>query len=132
VRARDELLAAPPKAQLERLVEEAVVDAYNESEQRCGLFTMIEDRLPLPFDTEVLGVVTAERVDLGGDGTAGGSNFGSSFWALAGQGFSGGGSRNGIPHYQVPPALFANSTDRLTALTGWTAFTITPGLLLCR
>ena len=55
----------PARARLERLVEEAIVDAYNESEQRCGLFTMIEDRLALPFETQVLGVpVTVERVDL--------------------------------------------------------------------
>jgi len=31
----------PSRADLERLVEEAIVDAYNESEQRCGLFTVI-------------------------------------------------------------------------------------------
>ena len=31
------------KARLDRLVEEAVVDCYNESEQRVGLYTMIED-----------------------------------------------------------------------------------------
>ncbi len=55
----------PSRAHLERLIEEAIVDAYNESEQRCGLFTMIEDHLALPFETEVLGVpVTVERIDL--------------------------------------------------------------------
>ena len=55
----------PARARLKWLVEEAIVDAYNESEQRCGLFTMIEDRLALPFETQVLGVpVTVERVDL--------------------------------------------------------------------
>ena len=55
----------PSRAHLKRLVEEAIVDAYNESEQRCGLFTMIEDHLALPFDTEVLGLpVTVERIDL--------------------------------------------------------------------
>ncbi len=55
----------PGRAHLKRLVEEAIVDAYNESEQRCGLFTVIEDRLALPFETEVLGVrVTVERIDL--------------------------------------------------------------------
>jgi len=55
----------PSRAHLERLVEEAIVDAYNESEQRCGLFTMIDDHLALPFDTEVLGMpVTVERIDL--------------------------------------------------------------------
>ena len=41
------------------------MDAYNESEQRVALFTMIEDHLALPFETEVLGVpVTVKRVDL--------------------------------------------------------------------
>jgi hypothetical protein len=55
----------PKRAVLERLVEEAVVDAYNDSEQRCGLFTMIEEHLALPFETDVLGVaVTVERIDL--------------------------------------------------------------------
>ena len=55
----------PSRAALERLIEEAVVDAYNESEQRCGLFTMIEDHLALPFETEVLGLaVTVEHIDL--------------------------------------------------------------------
>ncbi len=55
----------PSRTHLKRLVEEAIVDAYNESEQRCGLFTVIEDRLALPFETEMLGVrVTVERIDL--------------------------------------------------------------------
>ena len=53
------------KARLDRLVEEAIVDCYNESEQATGLYTMIEDNLALPFETTVLGVpVTVERVDL--------------------------------------------------------------------
>jgi len=47
------------------LVEDAVVDAYTESEQRTGFFTLIEDHLALPFDTELLGVtVSVERIDL--------------------------------------------------------------------
>jgi hypothetical protein len=47
------------------LVEEAIVDCFNESEQVVGLCTMIEDNLALPFETMVLGVpVTVERVDL--------------------------------------------------------------------
>jgi uncharacterized Zn finger protein len=50
---------------LDRLIEEAVVDAYNESEQRTGLYAMLEERLEVPFKTEVLGVeVTVELVDL--------------------------------------------------------------------
>ncbi len=57
-----------PKQRLEELVEEAIVDAYNESEQACGFFTMIEDNLKLPFQTEVLGVsVTVEKVDMTDD-----------------------------------------------------------------
>jgi hypothetical protein len=53
------------KARLDELVEEAIVDCYNESEQATGLYTMIEDNLALPFETTVLGVpVTVERVEL--------------------------------------------------------------------
>jgi hypothetical protein len=55
----------PSRAHLDQLVADAIVDAYNESEQRCGLFTMIEEHLALPFETEVLGLaVTVERIDL--------------------------------------------------------------------
>jgi len=47
------------------MVEEAIVDCYNESEQATGLYTMIENNLALPFETTVLGVpVTVERIDL--------------------------------------------------------------------
>jgi hypothetical protein len=47
------------------LVAEAVVDVYGDAEQRGGLFTMLEEHLALPFETEVLGVpVTVERIDL--------------------------------------------------------------------
>jgi hypothetical protein len=53
------------KARLDRLVEEATVDCYNESEQATGLYTMIEEHLSFPFATTVLGVpVTVERVQL--------------------------------------------------------------------
>jgi len=53
------------KAQLDRLIEEATVDAYDESEQRMGFFTMLEEHLGLPFDTRVLGAfVAVERIDL--------------------------------------------------------------------
>jgi hypothetical protein len=50
---------------LDELIEEAIVDCYNESEQLTGFYTMIEDHLAVPFKTEVLGVeVTVEKVDL--------------------------------------------------------------------
>lgn len=54
---------------LDRLVEEAIVDCYNESEQATGLYTMIEENLKVPFETEVLGVrVKVTGVDITEDG----------------------------------------------------------------
>src|ERR1039458_9512836 len=44
------------KANLEALIEEAVVDAYGEEEQTVGFFTMIEEHLALPFSVSILGV----------------------------------------------------------------------------
>ncbi len=47
------------------MIEEATVDANGGSEQTVGFFTMFEERLKLPFKTEVLGVeVTVERLDM--------------------------------------------------------------------
>lgn len=47
------------------MVDEAIVDCYNDDEQLTGLFTMIEDNLAMPLTTQVLGVeVTVRRVDL--------------------------------------------------------------------
>jgi hypothetical protein len=47
------------------MIEQATVDAYNESEQVVGWFTMIDENLAMPFETIVLGVpVTVERIDL--------------------------------------------------------------------
>ena len=40
---------------LDKLIEEATTDAYNESEQAGGFFAMIEEHLSLPFTTQVLG-----------------------------------------------------------------------------
>jgi hypothetical protein len=50
---------------LDALVEEATVDAYGDDEQRTGFYTMIEEHLDFPFETEVLGTrVLVERVDM--------------------------------------------------------------------
>ena len=50
--------------QLEALIEEAIIDAHDESEQRVGFLTMLEENLAVPFTTELLGVpVRVERVD---------------------------------------------------------------------
>jgi uncharacterized protein (UPF0262 family) len=55
-------------AKLDEMIEQATVDAYGESEQAVGLFTVLEERLELPFKTEVLGVeVTIERLDMTDD-----------------------------------------------------------------
>ena len=51
-------------AKLDELIGEATVDAYDESEQTTGFYTMFEEHLALPFKTEVLGVeVSVERID---------------------------------------------------------------------
>jgi hypothetical protein len=56
---------APSKRRLRKPVEEAIVDAYDESEQRTGFFSMMEEHLAPPFDTELLDItVTVERVNL--------------------------------------------------------------------
>lgn len=50
------------------MIEEATVDAYDESEQVVGWFTMFENYLTLPFDTDVLGVrVVVDEVELRDD-----------------------------------------------------------------
>jgi len=47
------------------MVGEAIVDAYGESEQLVGLYTMIEDHLAVPFETTLLGIpVTVKAVDI--------------------------------------------------------------------
>jgi hypothetical protein len=53
---------------LDRLIEEATIDAYGDSEQITGFYTMMEDNLVVPFRTEVLGMeVIVEKIDLTDD-----------------------------------------------------------------
>jgi hypothetical protein len=60
-RRKSELSAS----QLDALIEEATVDAYNESEQLTSFSSMLEEHVTVPFKTEVLGVeVTVERIEL--------------------------------------------------------------------
>jgi hypothetical protein len=50
------------------MIEEATVDCYNPSEQATGWFTLIEENLRCPFETQLLGIpVTVEKVDLNPD-----------------------------------------------------------------
>ena len=58
----------PSKVDLDALIEEAIVDAYGEAEQRTGFYTMLEEHLAMPFEVEILGVTaTVERIDLTDD-----------------------------------------------------------------
>ena len=43
--------------ELDALVEEATVDAYDDEEQLGGFAVMIEDNLEMPFETTGLGVM---------------------------------------------------------------------------
>lgn len=55
----------PSNARLRQLVEEATVDAYGDAKQISGRFTIIKERLRVPFEANVLGIrVVVERVDL--------------------------------------------------------------------
>jgi hypothetical protein len=59
---------SPSNAKLDEMIEEAIVDAYGESEQTVGFYTMLEEHVATPFKTEVLGVeVTVERLDMTDD-----------------------------------------------------------------
>ena len=55
----------PPTAtELEALIAEATVDAYGDDEQRVGFVTMLEDRLAMPFEVQILGTPgKVERID---------------------------------------------------------------------
>jgi hypothetical protein len=62
--AKPEARWPPSRARLATLLEEALVDAYGESEERTGFYTKLEEHLELPFETEVLGVqAVVERID---------------------------------------------------------------------
>ena len=57
------------KAKLEALIEEAVVDAYGDYEQKVGLLTMMQEHLALPFSVSILGAeAVVEKVDMTRDG----------------------------------------------------------------
>ncbi|MDF9811561.1 calcium-binding protein [Streptomyces sp. SPB162] len=61
-------MGALSEAELEAMIDEATVDAYNEDEQLTGLLTLLQENLMLPFTTTVLGAeVTVRRIDLAAD-----------------------------------------------------------------
>ncbi len=51
--------------ELDTLIEDATVDAYDEHEQLAGFHVVLKERLAVPFQTTVLGVeVTVTKIDL--------------------------------------------------------------------
>ena len=57
------------KTKLEKLIAEAVVDAYDEQEQTVGFLTMMQEHLALPLSVSILGVESVvEKIDLTRDG----------------------------------------------------------------
>jgi hypothetical protein len=58
-----------PTDRLDAMIDEAIVDAYTESEQAVGFHATVEQHLQLPFETVLLGVaVTVKKVDVTGAG----------------------------------------------------------------
>lgn len=63
--AKKQALCSLDKARFEAMAEEATVDCYNPSEQATGWFTVIDENLKLPFETQLLGIsVMVEKIDL--------------------------------------------------------------------
>jgi len=57
-----------PLGELDEMIEQATVDAYGESEQVTGFFTLLEEQIKVPFKTEMLGMtVTVEELELTDD-----------------------------------------------------------------
>jgi hypothetical protein len=53
------------KSRLDDLIDDALTDANGESEQVTGFYTMLENDLHLPFETQILGVTaTVESIDI--------------------------------------------------------------------
>ena len=56
------------KSELDEMIEEALVDAYGESEQITAFYTMIDENMRFPFESVILGAkVQVEKVDLTDD-----------------------------------------------------------------
>ena len=58
----------PSAAELDALIEEAIIDANGVSEERVGFYTMLDEHLAVPFDVDLLGImVTVEGIDMTDD-----------------------------------------------------------------
>ena len=61
--------ARPDDPKLEKLIEEATVDAYGPAEQATGFYTMIEENVRFPFMAKMIGEeVEILAIDLDEDG----------------------------------------------------------------
>jgi hypothetical protein len=49
------------KARLAEMIEQATVDTYGDSEMAASWFTMLDEHVELPFETQVLGIASALR-----------------------------------------------------------------------
>lgn len=68
-RSRPERKKGPSDGKLDEMIEKAIVDAYGESEEVVGFYTLLDEHLATPFQTQVLSVdVTVGRVDMTDDG----------------------------------------------------------------
>jgi len=65
-KGRGEKMKSNPKSShLDKLIEEATVDCYDDSEATSGIFNMMEENLEVPFKTTILGVeATVDRIDM--------------------------------------------------------------------
>lgn len=58
-------MAEPSSRDLDAMIESACVDAYGEEEELASFHAVLDDRVSLPFTTQVLGVdVVVEELDL--------------------------------------------------------------------
>jgi hypothetical protein len=92
------------------MIEQATVDAYGDSEQITGWFTLIEENLAVPFETKVLGVlITVERVDLDGS---------EQIVAIRGRGRA----QQSLPIINLPlPTPLPNGVEWIEAYRHWRA-----------
>ena len=98
------------------MIEQATVDAYGDSEQITGWFTMIEEYLAVPFETKVFGVpITIEGVDLDG---------GEQIVAICRRGRA----RQLLPIIDLPlPTLLPDGAEWIEAYRHWRAESHLPG-----
>lgn len=53
--------------ELQALIDKATVDTYDEYEERCGFFAMLEDHVVFPFKAKIIGKdVTVVGIELRG------------------------------------------------------------------